>query len=177
MTGQHTREVGWRMPGNKPDPDPTGELRLMPEYGVEWGLWAGWLPYYEPPRLRSSPGPVGFSTPRSLGLTADLEERLRRWNEDWRRGFVDYSTDGRDAGSELGFPGYGYGVPRWSDAVNPATWYGEGLAIAAQLADELPGVKVRLAAISYVCAPRFLLLTRIFDDDEFFTPVEVRPCS
>lgn len=61
--------------------------------------------------------------------------------------------------------------------MNPAIWYGEGLAIAAQLADELPGVKVRLAAIRYVCAPWFLHLTEIFDDDEFFTPVEVQARS
>lgn len=177
LTGLVEREFGWRMPGNEPDPDPTAELKLMPEYGVEWGIWAGWLPYYETPRLRSKSGIARFSSPRSLGLTADLEERLRRWNEDWRRGFIDYNSDGLDTGSDLGLPNYGYGLPRWSDDVNPAIWYGEGLAIAAQLADELPGVKVRLAAIRYVCAPWFLHLTEIFDDDEFFTPVEVQARS
>lgn len=139
----------------------------MSEDRVERGIWAGWLPYYEPPRLRSSSGPARFSSPHSLGLTADLEERLRRWNDDWRRGFVDYSSDGRDAGSGLELPGYGYGVPRWSDGVKPAAWYGEGRAIAAQLADELAGVKVSLAAIRYVCAPQFLTLTRISTTTSF----------
>lgn len=170
LTGQFKRERGWRMPGNEPDPDVPAELKLMPEYGVEWGLWAGKLPYHQPPRLLTSPGPVGFATPRSLDLTAELEERLRRWNEDWRRGFVDYSSDGEDTGRDLGLPGYGYGVPRWSADVNPTAWYREGRAIAACLADELPGVTVRLAAIRYVCAPRFLHATKIFDDDEFFIP-------
>src|SRR5699024_9151694 len=92
LTGLHKRQAGWRMPGNEPDPDVPAAMRLMPEYGVEWGIWAGKLPYHQTPRLRSSSGPVGFATPRSLGLTAELEERLRRWNDDWRRGFVDYGS-------------------------------------------------------------------------------------
>lgn len=177
LTGLFTREAGWRMPGNEPEPDPTGELRLMPEYGVEWGIWAGWLPYYETPRLRSKSGLARFSSPRSLGLTVDLEERLRRWNEDWRCGFVDYGAGSGESGDALGLPGYGYGVPLWSDGVNPAVWYGEGRAIAARLAYELPGVRVRLAAIRYVCAPSFLDLIEISDYEEFFTPVQARPCS
>ena len=146
VTGQSTRKKGWRMPGNEPDPDVPAELRLMPEYGVEWGISSGDLPYHQPPRLRTSPGPVGFPTPRSLGLTSHLEDRIWRWNEDWRHGFI-------------------------ADDVDPVTWYREGRAIATQLADELPGVAVRLDAISYLCAPRFHHLTRIFGDDEFFTPL------
>lgn len=175
LTGLHKREVGWRMPGNEPDPDVPAGLRLMPEYGVKWGLWAGRLPYHQPPRLRTSSGPVGFATPRSLGLTTELEERLCRWNEDWRRGFVDYDSDGVGTGRDLGLSGYGYGLPRWTDGVAPAAWYREGREIAAQLAAELPGVRVRLSAIKYVCAPRLLHATRIFDDDEFFTPAGVGP--
>ena len=175
LTGQFKREAGWRMPGNEPDPDVPGELKLMPEYGVEWGLWDGALPYHQPPRLKAGPGPAGFATPRSLDLSVELEERLRRWNEDWRRGFADYDSDGVDTARDLGLPGYGYGLPRWNDGADPAAWYREGRAIAARLADELPGVTVRLAAIRYVCAPRFLHATRIFDDDEFLTPVGSSP--
>ena len=169
LTGHYKREVGWRMPGNEPDPDVPAELKLMPEYGVEWGLWAGALPYHQPPRLRSGQGPIGFATPRSLGLTAELEERLRVWNEEWRRGFLDYDSDGVDTGRDLGLPGYGYGLPRWSADVDPVAWYREGRTIAARLAAELPGVTVRLTAVRYVCAPRLPLVARIFDDDEFFS--------
>lgn len=175
LTGQFTRETGWRMPGNEPDPDAPASLKLMAEYGVEWGLWDGALPYHQPPRLKAGPGPGGFATPRSLDLSVELEDRLRRWNEDWRRGFVDYDSDGLDTGRDLGLPGYGYGLPRWADSVDPAAWYREGRAIAAQLAAELPGVRVRLSAIKYVCAPRLPHLTRIFDDDEFFVPAVKGP--
>lgn len=181
LTGPFRREQGWRMPGNEPDPDVPAGLRLMPEYGVEWGLWAGGLPYHQPPRLLTSPGPVGFATPRSLGLTAELEVRLRRWNDDWRRGFIDYATESPASatvadpvGADLGLPGYGFGLPRWGDGVDPAAWYREGRAIAARLAAELPGVTVRLAAVRYVCAQRFLHATRIYDD-EFFIPATVGP--
>ena len=182
LTGWVERGDGWRMPGNEPDPDVPSGLRLMPEYGVEWGLWAGGLPYHQPPRLLTSPGPVGFATPRSLGLTAELEVRLRRWNDDWRRGFIDYATESPASatvadpvGADLGLPGYGFGLPRWGDGVDPAAWYREGRAIAARLAAELPGVTVRLAAVRYVCAPRFLHATRIYDDDEFFIPATAGP--
>ena len=168
LTGQCTREDGWRMPGNEPDPDVPAGLRLMPEYGVEWGIWAGRLPYHQPPRLLSGPGPAGFATPRSLGLTAELEERLRRWNDDWRRGFIDYGSGPEDSGARFGLPGYGFALPRWSDDVDPVAWYREGRAIAASLADELPGVTVRLTAGRYVCASLFLHVTKIFDDDEYF---------
>lgn len=177
LTGQFTRERGWRMPGNEPDPDVPAELKLMPEYGVEWGIWAGALPYHQPPRLLTGPGPAGFATPRSLGLTPALEERLRVWNEDWRRGFVDHDSDGVDTGRDLGLPGYGYGLPRWSADVDPVAWYREGRAIAERLAAELPGVRVRLSAVRYVCAPRFLHATKIFDDDEFFTHARLRTTS
>ena len=171
VTGEFERKRGWRMPGNEPDPDVPAEMRLMPEYDVEWGLWAGELPYHQPPRLRTGAGPGGFATPRSLGLTAELEERLRRWNDDWLRGFIDYGSGPEDSGARFGLPGYGFALPRWSDDVDPVAWYREGRAIAAHLADELAGVKVRLVAARYVCALRFLHLTRIFDDDEFFSPV------
>ncbi|MFD2395262.1 hypothetical protein ACFSSF_17645 [Dietzia aerolata] len=62
LTGQITREDGWRMPGNEPDPDVPGALKLMPEYGVKWGLGAGHC------HITSRPGsaPVrapGFSDP------------------------------------------------------------------------------------------------------------------
>lgn len=170
LTGQYAREVGWRMPGNEPDPDVPGELKLMPEYGVEWGLWAGLLPYHQPPRLRTSPGLLGIPTPRSLGLTSQLEDRIWRWNEDWRHGFIDYGRDHGGTGAELGLPNQGFALPEWADDVDPIAWYREGRAIAAQLADELPGVEVRLDAVSYLCAPRFRHLTKVFGDDEFFTP-------
>ncbi|GLB63810.1 hypothetical protein NCCP2495_16890 [Dietzia sp. NCCP-2495] len=174
LTGPHYREDGWRMPGNEPDPDQPGELKLMPEYGVEWGLWDGWLPYHQPPRLRAGPGRGGFTTPRSLGLTSDLEERLRRWNEDWRHGFLGYgpatgSGPDADSGAALGLPGYGFALPRWVGGVDPVAWYREGHAIAARLAEELPGVRVRLSAVRYVCAGRFRHEIPIFDDDEYWT--------
>ena len=175
LTGQFTRKRGWRMPGNEPDPDVPAELKLMPEYGVEWGLWARDLPYHQPPRLLTGPGPAGFATPRSLGLTSELEERLRRWNDDWRHGFVDYGSDRDDEGTALGLPVGGWGLPRWGDGVDPTAWYREGRAIAARLAEELPGVRVRLAAVRYVCAPRFRHVAKILDDDEFFT--RARPWS
>ena len=143
----------------------------MPEYGVEWGISSGDLPYHQPPRLRTSPGPVGFPTPRSLGLTSHLEDRIWRWNEDWRHGFIAYGRDDDGTGAALGLPNGGFDLPEWADDVDPVTWYREGRAIATQLADELPGVAVRLDAISYLCAPRFHHLTRIFGDDEFFTPL------
>lgn len=174
LTGQYTREVGWRMPGNEPDPDVPAELKLMPEYGVEWGLWAGRLPYHQPPRLRGPGVFVGFSTPRSLGLSVKLEERLRQWNEDWRHGFLDYGRDDDGTSAVLGLPNGGFALPEWADGIDPATWYREGRAIAASLADQLPGVKVRLSAVRYVCAPRFLHLTKVFGDDEFFTPLARR---
>lgn len=144
VTGPFKRERGWRMPGNEPDPDEPAELRLMPEYGVEWGLWAGDLPYHQPPRLRTHPGPVGFPTPRSLGLTSQLADRIGRWNDDWRKGFLGYASDVDDSGRTLGLPWYGFGLPRWGNGVDPVGWYREGRAIAAGLADELPGVRVRL---------------------------------
>lgn len=174
VTGQFRREHGWRMPGNEPDPDVPGTLKLMPEYGVEWGLWDGWLPYHQPPRLRTGPGPGGFPTPRSLGLTSQLEDRLRQWNEEWHRGFLGYGRDDDGASADLGLPNGGFALPEWADDVDPVAWYREGHAIAASLADQLPGVTVRLRAIRYVCAPRFLHLTKVFGDDEFFTPLSRR---
>ena len=162
------------MPGNEPDPDVPAELQLMPEYGVEWGLWAGLLPYHQPPRLRAGPGPRGFPTPRSLGLTSQLEDRIWRWNEDWHRGFLDYGQDDEATSADLGLPNGGFALPEWADDVDPADWYREGRAIAASLADQLPGVTVRLRAIHYVCAPRYLRLTRTSRDDEFFTPLARR---
>lgn len=154
LRGTFVRQDGWRMPGNEPDPDAVPTLRLMPEYGVTWGLWAGRLPYYQPPRLLD--GFMEFATPRSLGLSAELGDRILRWNDDWRRGFVDYGRDD-DEGAALGLPGYGYGVPIWGDDVDPVAWYREGLAIAEQLAEELPGVEIELVAIRNVCAPRFVM--------------------
>ena len=59
--------------------------------------------------------------------------------------------------------------------MDPAAWYREGRAIAARLAAELPGVRVRLAAVRYVCAPRFLHATKIYDDDEFYIPATAGP--
>src|SRR5699024_11952542 len=99
-------------------------------------------------------------------------ERLLRWNDDWLRGSIAYGSGPEGSGARCGLPGYGFALPRWSDDVAPVAWYREGRAIAAHLADELAGVKVRLVAARYVCALRFLHLTRIFDDDEFFSPVE-----
>lgn len=154
LRGAYERETGWRMPGNEPDPDETPRLRLMPEYGVTWGLWAGRLPYYQAPRLRD--GFMAFSTPRSLGLSADLEARILRWNDDWRRGFSSYGSGAGDDGAALGLDGYGYAIPEWT-GVDPVAWYREGLAIAERLAEELPGVEVELAAIRNVCSPRFLM--------------------
>lgn len=85
----------------------------------------------------------------------ELEARIQRWNDDWRRGFVDYGRDDDGAGS--GFAGYGYGVPVWAEDVDPVAWYREGLSIAERLAEELPGVEVELVAIRNVCSDRFLL--------------------
>lgn len=159
---EYVRENGWRIPGNEPDPDEPGPLRLMPEDGVEWGIWSGRLRYYEPPRLRG-PGPVGFSTPRSLGLSRELEERLRRWNEDWRRGFVDYADESDSTGRELGLPEGGWGLPRWGHGVEPTAWYREGREIARMLAQELPGVEVTLWVDRYVYALRPRRLTGRLD--------------
>lgn len=155
LRGDYVRTEGWRAPGNGPDPDRTPTIRLMPEYGVTWGLWAGRLPYYQPPRLRD--GFMDFATPRSLGLTADLESRILRWNDDWRRGFADYGSSVDDSGAALGLLGYGYGVPVWTDGVDPVDWYREGLAIARRLAEELPGVEVELVAIRNVCSARLVM--------------------
>lgn len=119
-------------------------------------------------------GSRGFPTPRSLGLTSQLEDRLRQWNEEWHRGFLGYGRDDDGASADLGLPNGGFALPEWADDVDPVAWYREGHAIAASLADQLPGVTVRLRAIRYVCAPRFLHLTKVFGDDEFFTPLSRR---
>lgn len=168
LTGQYAREHGQRMPGNEPDPDVPKGIRLAPEYGLEWGMWAKQLRYRQPPRLLDW---MGFPTPRSLDLTADLEERLRKWNDDWNRGYLGISS-GRDRSvTDLGLTGIGFDLPRWSDDVDPIDWYREGMVIAAQMAEELPGVPIRLDVADYVHARRFLDLTGAFDD-EFYTPVE-----
>lgn len=179
LRGDYMRETGWRMPGNEPDPDEPARLRLMPEYGVTWGLWAGRLPYYQPPRLKD--GFMSFATPRSLGLSTDLEDRLLSWNDDWRRGFVSYGDNDDGGGGELGLRGGGYGVPVWADEVDPVAWYREGLALANQLAEQLPGVEVSLAAIRNVCSPRQLMQDHTSRlrrqapatfSDTFFVPVD-----
>lgn len=102
------------------------------------------------------PWTLGISDPRSLELTSKLEDRVRRWNEDWRHGFIDYGQDDDGTGAALGLPSGGFALPEWADDVDPVAWYRAGRAIAAHLADELPSVAVRLAAVSYLCAPRFL---------------------
>lgn len=167
LSGQYARDHGWRMPGDGTDPDQPAGIRIAPEYGLEWGLWAGRLRYYQPPRLLHW---MGFPTPRSLGLSSELEERLRRWNEIWQRGYLGVDTDRNDAVSDLGLTGIGFDLPYWSDDVDPVAWYREGLGIAARLAEELPGVPVRLDVADYVHARRFLEITGAFDD-EFFSPI------
>lgn len=141
LTGEYAREHGERMPGNEPDPDVPEGIRLAPEYGLEWGMWAGRIRYRQPPRLLD---PMGFPTPRSLGLTADLEDRLRRWNDDWVRGYLGFGSGRDPVVSDLGLAGIGFDLPRWSDDVDPLDWYREGMGIAARMAEELPGVPIRL---------------------------------
>ncbi|MGX1595767.1 hypothetical protein ACWIDS_01670 [Dietzia maris] len=50
-----------------------------------------------------------------------------------------------------------YGVPVWTDGVDPVDWYREGLAIARRLAEELPGVEVELVAVRNVCSARLVM--------------------
>lgn len=61
------------MPGGPPE---RRLIRLFPDYGRDWPLW------------ESSVSPHGYTTtPETYGLSAQLSDRLARWNAWWEAHF------------------------------------------------------------------------------------------
>ena len=88
-----------------------GVISLLPDSGVEWGIWGG----LEKGALEHRDT---FATPYELGFSAELAQRLRKWNDDWQDYFLFEE---------------GEGVIGWDGNFDLNAWIREGLLIARDI--------------------------------------------
>lgn len=86
-------------------------ISLLPEFGVEWGIWGGLEDGAFEHRTE-------FITPDELGLNGSLSRRLRKWNDDW----LDYYLFEE-----------GEGPLGWDANFDLNAWIREGLLIAREI--------------------------------------------
>ncbi|KAB3523161.1 hypothetical protein GC425_02455 [Corynebacterium sp. zg254] len=110
-------------------------INLSPEWGVEWGIWGGQTKEEE---LNSQE----FASPRSLGLSPGLTQRLKDWNRAWLDNYVGPDrkfVEGHHSNNKRGF----------SEDLDLDGWIREGFIIAQNLERET-GYGVRLGFTSYL---------------------------
>ncbi|MEO6530729.1 MAG: hypothetical protein ABI563_11615 [Specibacter sp.] len=86
-------------------------IRVFPDYGRRWPLWED--------STAERPSKYAME-PEDFGLSQNLTERLRRWQDTWDAENLD--------GNE------------WSSPVNETAWRAEGAAIAQQLREEVESI-------------------------------------
>lgn len=96
-------------------------LKLMPDIGPQWGLWSS-TPKFSAEYVQS-----GGLTPQNFGLSAELTQALREWNDQ----FIEHFT--------VVFDPVRYG---WTGSINVEEWLAEGDRISDWLMRELPEYKI-----------------------------------
>lgn len=105
-------------------------ISLLPEYGMEWGLWCD-----NPP----IPANRGWDlTPRNFMFSRGLEDRLHDWVESWRKNYADAPEEQAETW-KLGFDKY--------------AWVLEGDALSREIESESHGYKVRRDYRIYLKSP------------------------
>ncbi|MBB1055681.1 hypothetical protein [Dietzia sp. B44] len=92
-------------------------LKLMPDIGPRWGLWSS-TPKFSADYVQS-----GGLVPQNFGLSAELTQALREWNDV----FIEHFT--------VSFDPVQYG---WTGEIDVQAWMRDGGVIAEMLALELP---------------------------------------
>ncbi|AHI21302.1 hypothetical protein CCASEI_13770 [Corynebacterium casei LMG S-19264] len=105
-------------------------ISLLPEYGMEWGLWCDNPPI---PTYRGWP-----PTPRNFMFSKGLEERLYDWLESWRNNYA----DGPEEQAET-----------WKQGFDKYAWAQEGDALSREIEAECHGYKVRRDYEIYLKSP------------------------
>lgn len=107
-------------------------LKLLPDIGPQWGLFSS------EPRFPGTDVKSGGLTPQNFGLSAELSQALRDWNDQ----FIEHFT--------VVFDPVRYG---WTGSINVEEWVAEGDRIADLLEQELPEYTIERKFHRYLKSP------------------------